>query len=115
MKKRIQPKFRGVWNPESSPSIPLQERVKLLMERIHSGGRLWPYNDEACVKECIKLGLIKRGRRRINARWAHNVLVPLVSPHQEAVKTPQPYAKRHSAMDAAGLRRRVSPSTPRPV
>lgn len=114
MSKRIPPKFRG--ESKIKPGIPLQERVRLLMDRIHAGGKLWPYNDAACVKECIKRGLIKRGRRRLNARWAHNVLVPLVpAPLQEAARMPQPYAKRLAAMDAAGLRRRVSPSVPRPL
>jgi len=68
MKKRIPPKFRVESKIKTSRS--LQERVRLLMERIHAGIRLWPYNDAACVKECIKRGLIKRGRRQLSARWA---------------------------------------------
>jgi len=99
----------------SKPGIQLQDRVHLLMERIHAGGRYWPYNDAATVKECIKRGLVKRGRRMINARWSHNVLIPLVpATPQEAARAPQPYAKRLADLDASGLRRRQSLSSPRP-
>lgn len=111
MKKRLSPKFRG--NLRTKPDIPLQDRVRLLMERIHTGGPLWPYNDATTVKERIKRGLVKRGRQRLNARRSHNVLLPLVAaPLPEVARVPHPYDKRLADLDAAGLRRRRSPSAP---
>lgn len=111
MLKRIPPKITG---KKVAPQIPLQERVRLFMERLHAGGPLWPYNDAATIKECIKRGLIRKGRRQIHASWSRNVLIPLVpAPSPEPVRLPQPYAKRIADLDTAGLRRRTAPSAPR--
>ena len=100
MKKRILPKISR--EKQSSPAIPLHERIIKLIERIHSGASLWPYNDAVTVKECLKRGFIKRGRfgRR-------NIFIPLVAfPTPDQPRVPHPYAKRHADLDAAGLRRR---------
>lgn len=111
MLKRIPPKNKGT---KATPQLPLQERVRLLMERIHAGKPLWPYSDAATIKECISRGLIRKGRRYIHSRWSRNTLVPLVPAQSpEPARSPQPYAKRIADMDAAGLRRRTSPSAPR--
>lgn len=89
------------------PAIPLRERVRLFMERLHQGVPLWPYNDAATISECLERGLIKRGRRRIHARWAVNVLIPFVpAPVHVIERVPQPYAKRIAAMEAATLKHR---------
>lgn len=105
MKKRIPPNFK--YMATVTPNIPLQTRVARLMACIHAGTRLWPYADDVTVKECIRRGLIKRGRDVRSARWAHNMLIPLVpAPMKEVVVAPRPYAKRNADLDAAGLRRR---------
>lgn len=111
MLKRIPPKARG---RKATPQVPLQERVRLLMERIHAGGRLWPYNDAATVKECIRRGLIRKGRQQTHARMSRNVLIPLAAAPEPVVpRVPKPYAHRVADLDAAGLRRRSTPSAPR--
>lgn len=111
MLKKIAPKYSGM---RPQPQVPMTERIKRLMERLHAGGPLWPYNDEATVKECIKRGLIRKGRARRHSRWSHNVLVPLVAAPEVVIpRVPQPYARRLADLDAAGLKRRVSSTSPR--
>lgn len=111
MLKRIPPKYQGC---KATPQLPLQERVRLLMERLHAGTSLRPYNDDATLKECIRRGLVRKGRQQLHPRWSRNTLVALVpAPVAEPERTPQPYAKRIADLDAAGLRRRTSPSAPR--
>lgn len=111
MLKRIPPKTYG---RQAEPQVPLQERISRLMARIHSGGRLWPYADEATVKECIRRGLIRKGRMQVHSRMARTTLIPLVpAPAPVVERVAQPYAKRNADLDAAGLHRRVTPSAPR--
>lgn len=105
MKKKLAPNFRWI---QSSPEIPLTKRMDLLIERIHSGRKLWPYNDAATVKECIKRGLIKRERKKYATHLGRNTLVPLVTPEIVEVRVPKPFSKRNMAMDEAGLKRRKS-------
>jgi hypothetical protein len=102
--KKIPPNFR--WK-DIKPILPLQERIRLLMDRIHRGVSYHPYADATTVNECIKRGLIKRGRRHHHATWAHSVLIPLVpAPEQGIPRVPKPFAKRIAAMNEAGLRYR---------
>ena len=111
MLKRIPPKKGGA---KAAPQVPLQERVRLLMERLHKGLPLRPYADNATLKECVKRGLIRKGRQQIHARWSRSIWIPL-APATELTpeRIAQPYAKRIADLDAAGLRR-TAPA-PRPT
>lgn len=112
MLKRIPPRFHGV---KASPQLPLQERIEQLMARLYAGAPLRPYNDPATIKACLKRGLVRRERNRLHVNWARNVLIPLAPPPPSKLEhVPQPYAKRIADLDAAGLRRRASPTAPKP-